>query len=106
MATNLFYLSIIMEPGRIFNIIVINSLRATGDAQFPMWMAIISMWGISIPVGYFLGVYMNYGVIGIWIGMACDEWFRGISMYIRWHTRIWEKKIVQIKKEELTKHLI
>jgi putative MATE family efflux protein len=106
MATNLFYLSIIMEPGRIFNIIVINSLRATGDAQFPMWMAIISMWGISIPVGYFLGVYMNYGLIGIWIGMACDEWFRGISMYIRWHTRIWEKKIVQLKKEELTKHLI
>ncbi len=100
-AKNLFLLSIIMEPGRIFNIIVINSLRATGDAKFPLVMALISMWGISIPLGYFLGIYCELGLLGIWIGFCADEWFRGISMYIRWKSRIWEKKLVLTKRPNL-----
>ncbi len=102
MATPLFLLSIIMEPGRIFNIIIINSLRATGDAQFPLIMALVSMWGISVPLAYFLGVYLEMGLIGVWIAMCTDEWVRGISMFIRWRTRIWERKVIQSKKQELS----
>lgn len=99
LASNLFLLSIIMEPGRIFNIIVINSLRAVGDAKFPLMMAIISMWGVSVPIAYYLGIHCELGLIGIWIGMACDEWVRGISMFIRWHSRIWERKLVINRKK-------
>ena len=51
-AGHLFLLSLILEPGRTFNIIVISSLRATGDARFPFRMALVSMWGIAIPVAY------------------------------------------------------
>ena len=101
LAMNLFLLSIIMEPGRIFNIIVINALRATGDAKFPMMMAIISMWGISVPLGYFLGIYMGMGLIGIWIAFCVDEWTRGLSMYFRWRSRIWELRLARSRKNQL-----
>lgn len=92
MATQLFFISLILEPGRTFNIVVINSLRATGDARFPLMMALFSMWGIAIPLSWFLGLHLGWGLIGIWIAFACDEWTRGLSMYWRWKSRRWEKK--------------
>ncbi|WP_254051085.1 MATE family efflux transporter, partial [Zoogloea sp. LCSB751] len=43
----LFLISLILEPGRTFNLVVINALRATGAARFPLYMALVSMWGIA-----------------------------------------------------------
>lgn len=91
LASTLFIITAFQEPGRILNIIIINSLRATGDTKFPVIMAVISMWGISIPIGCFLGIYMGWGLMGVWIGFAADEWVRGIAMFIRWKTKIWHK---------------
>jgi len=87
-------LCLILEPGRTFNIVVISSLRAAGDAVFPVKMALVSMWGISVPLAYFLGITMGFGLSGIWIAFIVDEWFRGIIMYIRWRSRVWEKKVL------------
>ncbi|WP_079507476.1 MATE family efflux transporter [Mesobacillus jeotgali] len=87
-------LCLILEPGRTFNIVVISSLRAAGDAVFPVKMAFVSMWGISIPLAYILGIKMGFGLSGIWIAFIVDEWFRGIIMYIRWKSRVWEKKVL------------
>ncbi len=91
MATPLFMLSVFMEPGRILNIIIINSLRAVGDTKFPVIMAVISMWCISVPLGCFLALYMDLGLLGVWIGFCTDEWLRGISMFIRWRSKAWVK---------------
>lgn len=32
----LFILSVFLEPGRTFNIVMVNALRAAGDAKFPL----------------------------------------------------------------------
>lgn len=85
-------LCIALEPGRVFNHVVINSLRAAGDVQFPLMMAIISMWGIKAPLAYFLGIHMGYGVLGVWIAHAADEWVRGVFHYFRWRGRKWQQK--------------
>lgn len=92
MAAKLFLISLIMEPGRTFNIITISSLRATGDAVFPLIMALISMWGIAIPMAWYLGLHLEWGLVGIWIAFTCDEWVRGLSMLWRWRSRRWQKK--------------
>ena len=91
MAKNIFYISVIMEVGRILNIIIINSLRAVGDTIFPVVMAVASMWGISVPVGLFLGVYLEMGLLGVWIGFCADECIRGILMLVRWRKKAWVK---------------
>lgn len=92
MASHLFLISLILEPGRTFNIIVISSLRAAGDARFPLIMALISMWGVAIPLSWFLSLHLGWGLIGVWIAFACDEWIRGITMYWRWTSRRWQNK--------------
>lgn len=92
LAAKLFFISLLLEPGRTFNVVVINSLRATGDARFPLMMALISMWGIAIPLAWFLGLHLGWGLIGIWLAFAADEWTRGLAMYWRWKSRRWETK--------------
>jgi putative MATE family efflux protein len=90
----LLLLSFILEPGRTFNLVIINSLRATGDANYSVKMALISMWGICVPLSYVLGVHFNMGLSGVWIAFILDEWLRGIAMYFRWKSRIWETKVL------------
>ncbi|UXC33507.1 MULTISPECIES: MATE family efflux transporter [Bacillus] len=88
-AATLLLLTIILEPGRSFNMVIINSLRAAGDAKFPVYMAMISMWGIGLPIAYLLGIQLEMGLIGVWISFIVDEWVRGIFMYRRWRSRVW-----------------
>lgn len=89
---SIFLLSIVLEPGRTFNMVIINSLRAAGDARFPVLMGVLSMWGVSVPLAYALGVHFGMGLLGIWIAFVVDEWLRGVIMLLRWRSRAWEKK--------------
>jgi len=99
--TVLLRISILLEPGRIFNIIVINSLRATGDVGFPISMAILSMWGVWVPLAWLLGVHLGWGLPGLWMAMTVDEWLRGVLMYRRWKSRAWLKH-AQRSRDQVT----
>ncbi|NOV00738.1 MATE family efflux transporter [Paenibacillus sp. LMG 31457] len=92
MGSGILLLSVILEPGRTFNLVVINSLRAAGDAKFPVAMGVLSMWGVAVPLAYWLGIHMKMGLLGVWIAFAVDEWLRGLIMYLRWRSRVWESK--------------
>lgn len=84
-------LSILLETGRTMNIVIINSLRAAGDAKFPVAMGALSMVMMSLPLGYFLVFVLDLGLPGIWLAITADEWTRAIIMYFRWKGRRWEK---------------
>lgn len=102
MGSKLMLIAIILEPGRVFNIVIINSLRAAGDVRFPVIMGIISMWGIGVLLSYLLGVVCGFGLVGVWIAFASDEWFRGIAMLLRWRSRVWHKMaLVKSKNVEM-----
>ncbi|WP_226675806.1 MATE family efflux transporter [Mesobacillus jeotgali] len=92
LGTTLILLTIILEPGRSFNLVLISSLRAAGDVKFPVYMGILSMWGVSVTLSYFLGIYLEMGLVGIWIAFIADEWLRGLLMLWRWKSRVWVKK--------------
>ena len=89
-----FTLSILLELGRATNIIVISSLNATGDVRFPFICGIIVMWIVSLPFSYLLGVYIGWGLVGVWIAYIIDEGLRAMLMYRRWHSRVWTTKSV------------
>ncbi len=84
-------LCVIYEPGRVFNIVIINALRATGDARFPVYVGMISQWCFSVPLCWFLAHRMNLGLPGIFVAMMVEEWFRGLIMWRRWKNRTWMK---------------
>jgi putative MATE family efflux protein len=90
-ATSVLLLSIVLETGRTMNIVIINSLRAAGDAKFPVIVGVFSMVLMSLPLGYLFVFHLNMGLPGIWLAIAADEWTRAIIMYFRWKSRSWEK---------------
>lgn len=81
----------ILELGRVFNLVIINALRAAGDVKFPVYCGILSMWGVAVVVSYSLGIKLGLGLIGIWIAFTMDEWIRGILMIHRWKGKKWYK---------------
>ncbi len=94
LCSSLILFTMLLEPGRTFNLIIINGLKGAGDVNFPVRMGIVSMWGIGVVFAFLFGVVLNLGVIGIWIGISMDEWTRGIIMYFRWRSKIWQSKAI------------
>jgi Na+-driven multidrug efflux pump len=85
----LLWWTVLVEPGRTFNLVVINALRATGDARYPVLAGAASMALVLAGGSWFLGVYLGWGLVGIWIAYAADEWIRGLLMWRRWATLGW-----------------
>lgn len=81
--------SILLEAGRVFNLIFISALKGAGDIKFPVQVGILSMWGLGVLFSYIFGISMGYGVIGAWLAIALDEWVRGIIMARRWRSGVW-----------------
>ncbi|MRH44195.1 MATE family efflux transporter [Aquibacillus halophilus] len=92
-------LTIILEPGRAFNLVLISSLRSAGDVKYPVFVGVLSMWGVSVTFAWFFGIFLGLGLVGIWIGFIVDEWLRGLLMLRRWRSKVWAKKSF-VKKEE------
>jgi putative MATE family efflux protein len=86
-AQNLLWMSVVLELGRVFNLVVIGSLRATGDVNYPV---IASMTSFVLILG--LGSYMLsrlWGLPGVWLAYVIDECVRGGLMWWRWQGRGW-----------------
>ncbi len=81
-----------LEIGRTANIFAVGTLRATGDAIYPVVIGIIFQWSIAVGLSYVIGIPLGYGLVGMWIGFALDENIRGIILMRRWRSGKWKNK--------------
>lgn len=91
-AAQVIVIGFLLETGRAFNLVLINGLRAAGDATFTVYMGFLSMACMSLPLGYYLVFKLGLGLSGVWLAVAADEWVRGVTMWLRWRSRVWERK--------------
>ena len=80
----LLWLTIALETGRTYNIVLVNALRAAGDAQFPLVAGAASFLLVMAGGSWLLGVWLGWGLVGVWVAYAADEWLRGLVMWWRW----------------------
>ncbi|TXD65419.1 MATE family efflux transporter, partial [Mitsuaria sp. TWR114] len=88
-AAVLMWITVILEPGRTFNLVVINALRAAGDAKYPVMVGAGSMLLVLAGGSWLLGEVLGLGLVGLWIAYAADEWIRGLLMWRRWARLGW-----------------
>jgi Na+-driven multidrug efflux pump len=97
-ATTLLWITVLLEPGRTSNIVVITALRAAGDARFPVLVGSVSMVVIMGFGSWLLGVYFGWGLVGVWVAYALDESVRGGIMAARWFGLGWVKQAVASRR--------
>ena len=85
-------IDVFLEVGRTANIFAVGTLRATGDAVYPVIIGIIFQWSIAVGLSYVIGIPLGYGLVGMWIGFALDENIRGIILMRRWRSGKWKTK--------------
>ncbi|MFD2611626.1 MATE family efflux transporter [Paenibacillus gansuensis] len=92
MTAQILVLSIVLETGRSLNLVLVNSLRAAADAKFTVYIGFLTMVGISVPLGYLFVFHWDMGLPGVWLAIASDEWLRGIIMWFRWKSKVWQRQ--------------
>ena len=46
-----------------------GALRGLKDTRVPMWLAVLSYWGLGMPLGAGLGLGLGWGPQGMWMGL-------------------------------------
>ncbi|WP_100407457.1 MATE family efflux transporter [Bacillus solitudinis] len=100
MGAILLIMGLLLEPGRCLNLVYGATLQAAGDARYLMIVSIVVIWCFSVPMYYISGIHFGWGLIGIWFVFIADEWIRGIALWARWRSRVWEKKALVKHKSE------
>ncbi|HEX7597312.1 MAG TPA: MATE family efflux transporter, partial [Polyangia bacterium] len=88
----LLWIDVLVQPAKAANIAITFSLRAAGDSRFPAIVGSTLMWTVGLGSALALAFGAGWGVIGIWIGMAVDEWTRAIVNAWRWRSGAWRSK--------------
>lgn len=68
-------------------VVGLGVLRGIGDVNVPTYITFLSYWIIGIPLGYFLGIYLNFGVNGIWYGLTVGLLTASILLFFRFQQR-------------------
>ena len=55
--------------------------KGAGDAKYAVFTTLIGMWVFRIVLGYFIGIYLGFGLLGVWFGMFID-WAVRSSLYL------------------------
>ena len=86
----LVFFSILLEPARTANVILVSTLNVAGDVKYPVFISMIVVWGFVIPMSFIIGVWLGYGLVGIWIVFILDEWIRALLLFLRWKKGHWK----------------
>lgn len=84
MAVTLLWLNLILQPGKMLNMALGQSVSAIGDARFQMVVSLPSMWLVAFGLSYVLGLSFEWGLYGVYLGMILDEYLRGVVIWFRW----------------------
>ena len=87
-------IDIVLEIGRVTNLVYGNALKTSGDAVFTTVIAAIFMYLCAVGGTYFFGIHLGLLVCGACIGMAMDECVRAVGMILRWQSGKWKQKVL------------
>lgn len=95
-ATDLAYKLVLIHNGFAIicwpaSFVLPSMLRACNDVKFTMIVSIVSMFIFRIGLSIILGINMQMGAIGVWIGMVVDWFFRIAMFMLRYKKGGWKR---------------
>jgi putative MATE family efflux protein len=68
-----------------------GALRAAGDTTVPMIINLVAMFGIRVPLCYYLALHTRMDYEGIWWAMATGMVFEQLALLIRYKQGVWRR---------------
>lgn len=84
-------IDIVLEVGRGLNMVYGMALKTSGDAVFPMVIAVAFAFLCAAGGTWFFGIHLGWLAVGAYVAMALDECVRAVFMARRWHSGKWRK---------------
>ncbi len=85
----LLVVDIVLEIGRMSNLVFGFALKTSGDAVYPMVIAVVFAFLCAAGGTWLFGVKLGWLAVGAYVGMALDECVRAVFMYLRWRSGRW-----------------
>ena len=82
--------NVVLEIGRMVNLIFGTALKTAGDAAYPMIIAVVFAFVCAAGGTWLFGVRLGWLAVGAYVGMALDECVRAVFMFLRWHKGRWK----------------
>ncbi len=89
----LLFIAGVTQIGFALMMVVRQALKGVGDTTWTMIITTVSSWGIRLPAAWFLGVYLDLGLVGIWYALCGEMIVRGAMFYLRFRFGNWVKEI-------------
>lgn len=88
----LLVVDIALEVGRVSNLVFGNALKISGDAVFPMVIAVVFAFLCAAGGTWLFGIRLGWLAVGAYVAMALDECVRAVCMFARWQSGVWRTR--------------
>lgn len=85
-------IDIMLEVGRSTNLVFGNALKTSGDALYPMAIAVAFAFLCAAGGTWLFGIRLGWMAAGAYVAMAMDECVRAVFMFLRWQSGRWKNE--------------
>ncbi len=89
----LLFIAGVTQAGFAIMMIIRQALKGVGDTVWTFLITSFSSWCIRIPLVWYLGVYLDLGLVGIWYGLCGEMMVRALLFALRFWQGGWVRKI-------------
>lgn len=82
-AAALLLVAAVFQISDTIQVVALGALRGMQDVKIPTIITFIAYWVVGFPVMYYLGLFTEYGSMGIWIGLLAGLTVSGVLLFIR-----------------------
>ncbi len=83
------------------NIVARSILRGTGDVRFSAWVGVIASWGLTPPLAWLLGIRLDMGAFGGWLGLSGEVFLGAAIQWWRLRRGGWRRHAEKARSEAL-----
>jgi MATE family multidrug resistance protein len=68
-----------------------GALRGAGDTRWPFAIEVVMGWGVQVPLAYYVGVVLEYGLTGAWLASSAYILTLASILFLRFRSNAWQK---------------
>lgn len=84
-AATLLLVAAVFQISDTVQVVALGALRGMQDVKIPTIVTFVAYWVVGFPIMYYLGLFTDYGSMGIWLGLLAGLTVSGILLFLRFH---------------------